>query len=242
MSLKYRTKGFIFKKSEKAESDQVFSVFTEDFGRIEIIAKAVRKITSKLRSNIDIFYLSEVEFVQGKNSKTLTDAIKIKRFDSIYKDIKKIKVAFRVSDILDSFIKGEEKDEKTFNFLNEFFDNINIKLEKAKNYQLLFQYFFWNFLSVQGYRLQVYSCSVCRGKINPYNIYFSNKEGGIICKNCLGADREAKKINSDIVKILRLILNKDWHTVSILKIKPDSHNLLEEIYEDSVRAFCPVYR
>lgn len=241
MAFKYRTKGFIFKKNDINESDRVFSIFTQDFGRLEIKAKALRKITSKLRADIDIFYLSEIEFIQGKNNKTLTDAVKIKKFDTLQEDFKRFKIAHRVSEVLDNFLKGQQKDDKAFDLLNEFFDRINHNSLKIKNYQLVFQYFFWNFLSVQGYHLEVENCATCRGRINPYNVYFSNKEGGIICEDCLSYDKDAKKVNSDVIKILRLILKKDWDIISRLRVGLSSQNLLEEVCEDSARAFCPAH-
>ena len=75
MFLNYRTKGFIFKKEDRGEADQLFTIYTKDFGKLEILGKAIRKISSKLRSGAETFYLSEIEFIQGKTYKTLTDAI-----------------------------------------------------------------------------------------------------------------------------------------------------------------------
>jgi DNA repair protein RecO (recombination protein O) len=240
MTVKYRTKGFVFKKDERAESDQTFAVFTKDFGKLDLKAKAIRKITSKLRADIDIFYLSEVEFIQGKNSKTLIDAVKIKRFDDIILNFQKLKVAHQIADTLENFIKGQEKDEETFNLIKEIFDNLSDRV-LIKNYQLAFQYFFWNFVSLQGYHLQVQNCAVCQAKLNPYGVYFSAKDGGIVCKNCSITDKFSKKINSDIVKILRLILKKDWQTISKLKIEPASQKLLEDISQNAIHTFCPVH-
>lgn len=241
MSLKYKTKGFVFKKNDKAEATQIFSFFTKDFGRIETNAKAVRKITSKLRADVDMFYFSEIEFIQGKNNKILTDASKIKKFDNLYKNLNDFKIANQVSYVLDSFIKGQEKDEKTFDLLIDFFEKISLNFKENKNYQLLFNYFFWNFLSLQGYCLEVKDCAICKGKINPYNIYFSAKEGGVVCKDCASKSKEIKKINSDIVKVLRLILNKEWDTVSRLRIREVSQELLKNIYENAIYAFCPTH-
>jgi DNA repair protein RecO (recombination protein O) len=226
MMEKYRTKGFVFKKEELADADQTFAVFTKDFGRLELRAKAIRKITSKLRRDFDIFYFSEIEFIQGKNNKTLTDATKIRKFGADSKHLNQI------SEVLDGFIKGEERDEKTFELLNGIFDKLNNKLA--------FQYFFWNFVSLQGFHLETQNCASCHGKLNPYNVYFSAKDGGIICKNC-SIHGTKQKINSDIVKILRLILKKDWLTVSKLKVEPNSQKLLEDIFETAVHTFCPVH-
>jgi DNA repair protein RecO (recombination protein O) len=234
MTTKYKTRAFVFKKNDVNESDRVFSVFTEDFGRLDIHAKAIRKTVSKLRSGVDIFFLSEIEFIQGKNRKTLTDAVKIKKFENITGDLQKLKIVYQIADILDNFIKGQEKDKETFDLLIETFDKLEDGLLKIKNHQLAYQYFLWSFISFQGYKSEVDNCAVCRQKLNPYNIYFSSKEGGIVCKKCSDLDKESKKINSDVVKILRLIFKKDWDTISKLKIEPASQKLLNDISENVI--------
>ncbi|MCX6719496.1 MAG: DNA repair protein RecO, partial [Candidatus Staskawiczbacteria bacterium] len=121
MTTHYKTKGFVFRKNERAEADQNFSVFTKDFGKLELHAKSIRKITSKLRADIDIFYFSEIEFIQGKNTKTITDAIKIVKFDGARVDFRGLKVLNQISETLEGFIKGQEKDEKTFDLISEIF-------------------------------------------------------------------------------------------------------------------------
>ncbi len=233
MALKYRTKGFVFKKNDINESDRVFSVFTDSFGRLEIYAKAIRKITSKLRNGIDIFFLSEVEFVQGKSKKTLTDAIAIERFSNIARDLQKLIIANQIGEVLDNFIKGEEKDEQIFVLLNEVMEKLNGQKSSGgttiKAQPLLFYYFLWNALSLLGYRSEVQICAGCHEKLIPYSIYFSSEEGGIICKKCSDKNEFSQKINSDIVKILRIILLKDWQTLSKLKVESSSQELLKEI-------------
>lgn len=238
MTTKYRTKGFIFKKEDRSESDRVFSVFTKDFGRTEIIAKAIRKIASKLKGNIGIFSLSEIEFIQGKNYKTLTDAALINAFKDIFEDPDKTKIIYEIGDVLNNFIKGQEKDENTFNLLDEVFYKLDNCKPKNAVCKLIYYCFIWNFLSLQGYRHEVNVCAACHQNINPYNIYFSNKEGGIICKKCSGLDSKAQKINSDIVKLLRIILKKDWDTLLRLRVEKNSQQMLDKISKDTLAAFC----
>jgi DNA repair protein RecO (recombination protein O) len=227
----YKTQAFVFKKRDTNEADRIFSVFTDDFGRLDIFAKAIRKNTSKLRSGIDALFMSDIEFIQGKNRKTLTDAIKIERFDNIVKDLGKFKIANRITEVLDNFIKGQEKDENIFNLINETFIKLNGSVLSHKLYNLIYYYFLWNLLSLLGYCPEVQKCNICRGTLNPYNTYFSDKLGGIICKKCLNHDISAQKINSDIVKILRLVFKKEWQVVSKLKIGETSQKLFKEISE-----------
>jgi len=129
MTTHYRTKGWVFKKENKNEADQDFSVFTQDFGKLELRGRAIRKINSKLRSGIDKFFLSEVEFIQGKNYKTLTDAILIRKF-------KETAVLNKIAELLDNFIKGQEKDERIFNLLIETLEN-SLQISNFK-FQILY--------------------------------------------------------------------------------------------------------
>ena len=99
MALQYKTEGFVFKKEDIFEADRIFSVFTKDFGRIEVLGKAIRKIASKLRGGMAMFDLSEIEFIQGKNKKTLTDAISIKKFSNITKNPEKLLLVVKISEM-----------------------------------------------------------------------------------------------------------------------------------------------
>ncbi len=125
MFVHYRTKGFVFKKVDRGESAQLFSVYTKDFGKLKILGRGIRKISSKLRSGIETFYLSNIEFIQGKSYKTLTDAVVIEKFKDLREDLEKLNIAYRISGILDDFIKGEEKDKKIWDLLIEVFNKLN---------------------------------------------------------------------------------------------------------------------
>ena len=239
MILKHRTKGFVFKKSDRNESDRVFSVFTEDYGRVEILGKGIRKINSKLRAGIDLFFLSEIEFIQGKNHKTLTDARKVEKFCNLAQNPEKFGIAGKISEILENFIKGEEKDEAAFSLLGETFGKLDNFQFSAYNSQLLYYYFFWNFISSQGYRCQVRRCACCSSGLKPHDIYFSPKEGGIICGNCFQKEKTALKVNADAVKVLRVILEKEWRILPRLKMEDSSYGLLAEISKSALDSFCP---
>ena len=141
MAVYYKTKGFVFKKENRGEADKIFSIFTHDYGKIELRCRGIRKINSKLRYNIDNFYYSEIEFVQGKNYKTLTDASIINKPQLT---LSKLEFLNNIAELLDSFIKGEQRDDKIFDLLSKTFENLlKIKSYKLRNF---YNYFFWNFI------------------------------------------------------------------------------------------------
>ncbi len=217
MATHYRTQGYVLKKNDLREADQVFTVYTKDFGKIKVLGKAIRKIKSKLRSGIDLFYLSEIEFIQGKNYKTLTDAVVLNKFKNIREDLESVG---KITDSLDSLLE-EHPDEHIWDLLTEVFERLNNKI--------VYHYFVWNLASILGYHIDLYNCVVCQKKLAPNKLHFSPDQGGIICSDCYDRAERKVEVSSEAIKILRIFFKKDWNLLLRLKIK-ESH--LEEL--DSV--------
>ena len=184
MFTRYKTKGFIFGKRDFREADRIFSIFTKDYGALDILAKGERKITSKLRGALELFYLSEIEFIQGKTYKTLTDAALLEPFKNIRIDLERLEIAFKVSEILKSFLKFQEPDEKIWNLMITTFEKLN-NVSSSSSLSSLYYYFLWNFLSNLGYQPELKNCILCQTLVRDEQlIHFSSKEGGVICQNC----------------------------------------------------------
>ena len=236
MFVNYRTKGFILKKEDRGEADQLLMVFTKDFGKLEILGKSIRKISSKLRSGVEIFYLSEIEFIQGKTYKTLTDAILIEKFENIRKDLKRLKILYRIAEVFDELVKEEEKDESLWELLTETFKQLNnLKIENYK-LKIIYYYFLWNFFSILGYGLQLYHCVLCQRKLAPERLFFTPKEGGVICQKCEKKIKSINEISLETIKILRIILKKDWSLLKKIKIKKENLNSLKKITQEYYRS------
>jgi len=229
MFIHSRTKGFFLGEKEYREDSRIFTVFTKDFGKIKVFGKAIRKIKSKLRAGTEIFSLSEIEFIQGKIHKTLTDVVLIDKFKNLKTDNNRFQIALRISKDLNDLVYEEEKDDKIWQLLEETFR----KLDNWKS-EIIYHYFFWNLISILGYKPELYYCHICRQKLSKKNLYLFSKENGIICKSCFEKINKKNKesylnISINTIKILRIILKKDWETLQHLKIKQEDKNNLNSI-------------
>jgi len=219
MALHYRTQGFILKKEDRGETDRVFTIYTKDYGKLDLLARAERKIGSKLRGGLELFYLSEVEFIQGKIQKTLTDAILLESFPGLRQNLARLSLAYKISQLADDLIKGQEADEKIWQQLEDVFGKLGSWQPKKLELAIVYYFFLWNLLSLLGYQLELFQCSLCQKKPVPKNLFFSPKEGGLICQDCQNKARTAKPIEADAVKIIRLFLKNDWQTLAKLKVE-----------------------
>ncbi len=202
MAVHYRTQGIFVKISARGEADELFTVYTKDFGRLKILGKAIKKITSKLKGGAGLFYLSEIEFIQGKSHKTLTDAMPIENFQNIRKDLVKLRIAHKIAQVLDELVPKEEKDEQVWRLLSETFYRLDTKYQIPNTAYKAYYYFFWNLMSLLGYGPEISGCSI-----------------------------QGKPTDCDIIKILKIILKKDWNLLLKVKIEPIHLMLFKNISE-----------
>lgn len=147
MAFHYRTRGIILKKHDRGEANRVFKVFSEEYGKLSLWAVSERKITSKLRSGLELFSLSQLSFVQGKNKKVLVEALPLRQRLSLTRDLPRFELASRAAHLLDQHIAEEERDEKVWSLISEFFSVLEEEALPEKAYQS----FAPQFLSLAGY-------------------------------------------------------------------------------------------
>ena len=230
----FRTKAFFLKEKEYGEDSKIFDVFTKNFGKIKVFGKAIRKVKSKLRAGTEIFSVSEIEFIQGKIHKTLTDVVLIDKFENL-KINNKFQIVSKISKDLEKLVHGEEKDNKIWELLEKTFRRLNTNA-KISDWQLkiIYYFFFYNLISILGYKPELYYCHICHKKLSKENIYLFSKKNGIICESCFQKMNKIKKkeylnININSIKILRIILKKDWKTLQRLKIKQEDKDNLNNL-------------
>ncbi|OHA63734.1 MAG: DNA repair protein RecO [Candidatus Wildermuthbacteria bacterium RIFCSPHIGHO2_01_FULL_48_27b] len=151
MAQHYRTQGIILRKQDIGEADRVFTVFTRDFGKLRLRAVSERKITSKLRGGLELFYLAEIEFIQGKVYKTITDAVCVCPYPIIRKNLERLRVMERFAQVADELLHGQEQDEEIWNLLQETLSVLNRPALKGHDLKILAYYFLWNLLASAGY-------------------------------------------------------------------------------------------
>lgn len=217
----------MFKKEDRREADRLFSVLSPEFGRLEITGKSIRRVTSKLRAGMEIGNVVRVEFVQGKNQKTLTDVKLLQGSAVLVKSPGKLRIARSMCSMVDEFVHSHEVGGTVFNLLCQSFENLQQAKPSAVVCSLLEQYFFWHLMACAGFAPELFQCASCACKITRQDffvlrhgsrLYFSCAEGGVLCKVCGQRKRPVLGISPNAVKALRFVVQQPWGLASRLKI------------------------
>jgi len=143
----YKTRGIVLKKRNWREDDLLFSIFTEQFGRVEALAVGARKIRSKLAGHLAAPGIADFVFVAGRLQKKITHACVLRAW--LMREEEDYQFWNCFAELLDKF-SHEEKDERLWRLAVRFFERIaNVSGYGAK--KLFLSLFIIKMLAIVGY-------------------------------------------------------------------------------------------
>jgi DNA repair protein RecO (recombination protein O) len=178
----YKTNAIVIGRQELGEADCALDVLTEKFGRLLIVARSVRKITSKLNAHTQLFNESEIVFVDGKRNKVLTSALKLNSFPGIVWSLEKINKASEAAELTGRLILRNSPDEKKIFYLFKAFLGA-VERNNENQTELIMRYFEFGLLETLGFGPEFKKCVFCRRKSDSWQVGLV--QGGRVCSECL---------------------------------------------------------
>jgi len=121
----YRTEGVVVKRRDFGEADRILVVFTKHYGRISVIAKGVRKITSRKGGSLELFSWVKLYLARGKNLDIITEVELKKSFTGIGKNLAKIVRSYYICELVDRLTAENQVNREVFDLLVSTFDKID---------------------------------------------------------------------------------------------------------------------
>lgn len=124
MGRTYKTEGIILKRTNYGEADRILTIYTKHYGKIRVLAKGVRRITSRRGGNVELFNQAVIFLSQGKNLDSLQEAQVVNSFKSWRNDLKKVVVAYYFCELVDKLTPEGQANPKVFQLLSRFLGKI----------------------------------------------------------------------------------------------------------------------
>lgn len=148
----FKTEGVVLKRKDFGEADRLLTVYTKGQGKITVLAKGVRRITSRRAGNVELLNLVVMYLHQGKNFLILTEAVALEVFDNIKKNLILSTYAYHIIEITDKLTAHSQADPILYHDLVEILSRLNKNprqiLVRAFEVKLLSKLGFANFESL----------------------------------------------------------------------------------------------
>jgi DNA repair protein RecO (recombination protein O) len=222
-----KTRGIVLHTRVFSESSLIASLFTQQHGKITVLAKGIRRPKSKLCGTLERFNYNEIIFYKRefKEMYTLSDAEVIDQFEKIRVHPEKVTAAMVLCEFYNKTLPAEETDTTSFALLLEFLKSLQ-KTDISVVKSLTF-YYLLKALSRAGVRPHLDNCVRCHALIKQdKKIDFSIAAGGVVCN----------KHFDDTVIFL------STHTLTILQqIYHDKNIEIHKNSEDEIQELIPNY-
>ena len=110
----YKTEGIVLKGMPLGDRDRLISIYSQDYGRIRVVARGIRKISSKLSGHLDTFNRVFVNISSGNSIDSITGGEVVETFSVFKTDLKITARAFYIVELLDDFVADESPNEELY--------------------------------------------------------------------------------------------------------------------------------
>jgi DNA repair protein RecO len=125
------TEGIVLSRTNYGEADRILTILTPDQGKLRLMAKGVRKIKSKLAGGIELFSVSELSYISGKNDiGTLVSSRLKSHYGRIIEDMDRVQLGYELIKLLNR-VTEDSSEDSYFRLLEQSFkelDNFDIDL------------------------------------------------------------------------------------------------------------------
>lgn len=199
----YHADALVIRSKQFGESDRVLTLFSREWGKLQAVAKGVRKPKSRQRAGAQLFTYGDYLIYRGKSLDTVSQCSPRESFPHLWSDLDRSFAATGIVELLDISTIPAQPNSELFSltltclFLLEHFDpNLVLCAYALRSMTLL------------GYRPSLEGCAECGGSVKGERLFFSSVAGGTLCGNCL-QNNSGRWIRAGSVAFMRHLIRAD---------------------------------
>ena len=239
----YRTHAIVLRRRDYGDADRVLTIFTPERGRIEVIAKGVRKTSSRKAGHLEPFAHTSLQLAEARTWDIVTEAVTVEAFRHLREDLDAISRAGYIAELVEAFGDGEDDHRLLWELSTGALRNLDEMSSGAQpaDRNVHLAWFMLHLLSVTGFQPQFFFCLGCDEEIQPVTNFLNLQEGGVYCPNCaaqMGAEsgdarsglaHGLEAIEPEILKVLRYLQRQPWSEAGRLTVRPNNMRRVENI-------------
>jgi DNA repair protein RecO (recombination protein O) len=226
MELRYNA--IILKKKEVGETDRLYTLYTEGAGKIQVVAKGVRKSEAKLAGQLETLMQGLIIIVKGRGAGKIAGAVAEKNFIALRSDLDMLRRVLETVAIFDRLVGFEDADPELFALLQSYLVLADecARESKKEKVLLLSEGFLFQLFAHLGYAIETGVCAVSGERLpSGEKHFFSPSAGGILLGQHTYTTEGAFRISENVIKLIRLFLHNRLET--LVKVTVSSDELRE---------------
>ncbi len=197
----YRAAGLTLRKTPVGEADLVSALFTREHGKLELLARGARRLTSKLMGHFEPLTLLRLSVARGRTLDIVAEAEVVTAFPNVKTDYATTARGLYVAELVDAFSALNAPNPELFDLAAQTLEVIG----DNPTAELTLRYFDLQLLALSGFLPELYQCVECGEELEPERHRFAVGAGGALCLDCGPPDVVVRSLSLPALKVLRLL-------------------------------------
>lgn len=235
----YKADAIVIRSKEYGESDRLVTLFSREHGKINAVAKGVRKPKSTQRGGTQLFTYADFLLYRGKTLDTVSQVQPRESFIHLWDDFDRTIAASGIAELLDISTTREQPEPELFTLTLSF-----LFLLKHLDPYLAQAAYALKLMDLQGYLPAMKACIQCGKTLAGEQTFLSAEAGGFLCSLCKN-NRLVRVLNPGSLALMRQLHRLDlakldrlrWNTKMREEILGGLCFLCEEKFERKLQAW-----
>ena len=206
----YKTPAIVLRQRRLGDTDKIVTLYTAEHGKVDAVAKGVRRITSRLAGHVEPLNHGNFMLAHGRNLDIVTQVQTIETFQPLRDDLSRLSHALYACELVD---RATEEREENFALYRLLLDTLR-RLAQHDDLDLVLRFFEMSLLVELGYGPQTEQCVICHGPLASEGNVWAPGAGGALCPNCRPEDFSVRALSPNALKMLRLLQQGSFQQAS----------------------------
>ena len=226
----YATDAIVLSRFDYGEADRVVTLITPRLGKIKVIAKGVRRPTSRLGGSLEPFAELRASLVRGRTFDIVTQVAVVHAWLRLRDALESTATAWYVAELADRSLEERHPAEPLYALLRRTYELLDAGMapgRAARWYEI-------RLADELGVRPEVDRCVECDRIIEPTDrVRWAPALGGVLCERHPGTSFEQTGLSTDAIRLLKAYQRMDVEAIAGLRLPA----AVEREVEAALRAF-----
>jgi DNA repair protein RecO (recombination protein O) len=229
---RYTTEAIVLSRFDLGEADRVLTLITPTAGKLRVIAKGIRRTTSRIGGSLEPFAELTVALARGRTFDVVTQVSVGHAWLRLRDSLESTATAWYLAELADRSLEERHAAEPVYALLRRSYELLDAGMAPGR----VARWFEMHLLDELGQRPEVDRCVECDRVLEAEERFrWVPLLGGVLCERCPGPGHDRSDLTLDALKLLKAYQRLDIEAISALRLAPAVERETEAALRDFTR-------
>jgi len=226
----YVTDAIVLTRFDYGEADRIMTLFTPTHGKLKVIAKGVRRTTSRLGGALEPLAELRVALARGRTFDVVTQVEVNHAWLRLRDSLESAATAWYLAELADRSLEERHEAEGMYALLRRAYELLDAGMDAGR----VARWYEMHLADELGVRPEVDRCVECDRMLETDEIFrWVPPLGGVLCYRCPGPPADRAGLSLDALKLLKAYQRLDVEALAALRLP----EVVEREVEQAMRDF-----